>query len=136
MAKILDDDRGIGLVDVLVAMMLLAVVAASILPAITLAMRVSSNNVDYATASQIVDRELDKAQVDVPKTCAALQSLVGDVIGNSEPDPRGTVLTITRTLGSCPAVYPGVASYTVTVSKQDGGSLSSATATIQLTSAN
>jgi len=130
------DERGIGLVDVLVAMMLLAILAVSIVPAIALDMRVSSNNVDYATASQIVDRELDKAQVDVPKTCAALQSLVGDVIGNSEPDPRGTILTIERTLGSCPSVYPGVVNYTVTVSNQSGASLSSATATIQLTSAS
>lgn len=136
MARLENDERGIGLVDVLVAMMLLAILAVSIVPAIALDMRVSSNNVDYATASQIVDRELDKAQVDVPKTCAALHSLVGDVIGNSEPDPRGTILTVTRTLGSCPAVYPGVVSYTVTVSNQSGASLSSATATIQLTSAS
>jgi len=136
MKRLQQDERGIGLVDVLVAMMLLAILAVSIVPAIALDMRISSNNVDYATASQIVDRELDKAQVDVPKTCAALQSLIGDVIGNSEPDPRGTILTIKRTLGSCPAVYPGVVNYTVTVSNQSGASLSSATATIQLTSAS
>ncbi|WP_022882705.1 type IV pilus modification PilV family protein [Gryllotalpicola ginsengisoli] len=131
-----DDERGIGLIDVLVAMMLLAVLAVAILPVLTLSMRTASNNVDTSTASQIVDRELDQAQIDIPNTCNALKTWAADLNGLQVTDPRGTVLTIHRVFTQdCPSLYPAVVTYSVWVGRQGATQhLAEATARIQLTS--
>lgn len=132
------NEVGLGIVDVLVAMVLLAILAVAIVPAIALSIKTSSNNVDTATASQIVDRELDQAQIDIPNTCDALQTWAADLNGLQVTDPRGTVLTIHRVFTQgCPSLYPSVVTYAVWVGKQGATQhLAEATARIQLTSEN
>jgi len=138
MAITRDDERGIGLIDVLVAMLLLSILAIAVVPTIVIAMKTSSNNVDTSTASELVDRDLDQVQIDIPTTCAALTSWASDEIGAGVTDPRGTVLEVHRVFTQgCPSLYPGLVTVSVWVSKQGQTQpLAQATARMQLTSAN
>lgn len=122
MKRLLKDEEGLGLVDVLVAMILLGILAVAIIPTLTLAMRVSSNNVDLASASQLVDQELDLAHSHLPTTCAALQTYVTDPIGLDFADPRGVTLSTHRELEqpfTCPVLFPATIHFTVWVGKKD-----------------
>ena len=140
MTHLLRAERGIGLVDVLVAMMLLSVLAVAILPALTLAMRVASNNVDVASASQLVDQELDKAHAHLPTTCAAVDYYVSDPIGLNDADPRGTILTTHYEVEQpfvCPSIFPATIHFSVWVGKQGSSQhLADGSVELELTSAN
>lgn len=135
-----NDEAGIGLVDVLVAMMLLGILTVAILPTLTLAIRVASNNVDVASASQLVDQELDTAHAHLPTTCAAVQVFAGDPIGINETDPHGTTLTTHREVESpfvCPSIFPATVHLTVWVGKQGSSQhLADGSVELELTAAN
>lgn len=125
-------EAGLGLIEVMVSMLLLAMIAVGIVPVVTLAMRVSSDNVSLATASQLVDQEMDLARGLAP-TCAALSAWAADSVGLLTTDPRGTVLQIHRAAIVCPSNFPAAVPYTVWVGIQGSTShLSSATTLIQL----
>lgn len=125
-------ENGLGLIEVMVSMMLLAMLAVAVVPVVTLAMRVSATNVSLATASQLVDQEMDLARGLSP-TCAALSTWTSDTNGLLISDPRGTVLQIHRSAITCPTNFPATVPYTIWVGIQGSTSqLTSATTLIDL----
>lgn len=125
-------EDGLGLIEVMVSMLLLALLAVAVVPVVQLAMRVSSTNVSLATASQLVDQEMDLARSLSP-TCAALSTWASDTNGLLISDPRGTVLQIHRSAITCPTNFPATVPYTVWVGIQGSTSqLTSATTLIDL----
>jgi hypothetical protein len=128
-------EDGLGLIEVMVSMLLLAMLAVAVVPVVTLAMTVSSTNVSLATASQLVDQEMDLARSLSP-TCAAVSAWTSDSNGLLVSDPRGTVLQIHRAAISCPTNFPAAVPYAVWVGIQGSTAhLSSATTLIDLNSA-
>jgi type II secretory pathway pseudopilin PulG len=103
-------DDGIGLIEIVISMFLIALIAISFLPLLLHTLTASTTNTSTSAASQLVQSSMDQARV-VSPTCSAATSFVAATIA-SVPDARGVVLQPQRQMiGSCPTAYPG----TVTV---------------------
>lgn len=101
-------DVGLGLVEILVSMMILAILAIAVLPVLVQGLRTSSRNATLATASQFAGQELDLVRT-FSSDCATV-STFDDVPSRVATDARGVSLEIRRSVGACPAAtdYPGV----------------------------
>lgn len=110
-------DEGFSLVEVIIAMFLLAVLSLAVLPLIIGATRLSVTNKDLVAATTFANSQLapirDAFPVNPgsPTKCSDLQArAVASVI-----DPAGTGLVATVVVGACPTAYPGSVAVTVTV---------------------
>jgi prepilin-type N-terminal cleavage/methylation domain-containing protein len=106
-------DEGFTLIEVVVAMLLMAILALALLPSLIGILKASVRNVSVATATQFVNRNLVDART-VGTTCTGIQAFGAAVIGPLTDD-RGVTFSTTRTVGPCPAIYPGTGKVTVTV---------------------
>lgn len=107
-------DAGIGLVEIVVAMFLLAILAVSFLPLLVDALRASVRNSSVATANSIMSEQLDSASA-VGRTCDALVAWAAGTVP-AVTDDRGTVYSPDRVVTGCPAAtYPSSARVTVSV---------------------
>ena len=106
-------DEGFTLIEVLIAMLLLAILALAILPSLTGILKASVRNVNVATATQIVNRNLVDART-IGTTCAAIQSYGAAVVA-TVTDTRGVTFSTTRAVSACPATYPATVKVSVTV---------------------
>lgn len=124
-----DRDAGLGLVEILVSMLILALLAIAVLPVLMQGMKTSSNTATLATAGQLAAQELEVART-LSADCATL-SAFDDAPAHTALDARGVSLLISRSVGACPAAadYPGVVRVTVQVAKVDAPSAVLATAT-------
>ena len=112
-------DRGLGLVEILVAMLLLAILSVSFLPVLItglqLAVRTSQNN----TATQLVNEQLDRLAA-VDATCTALTTYASEVVP-TVTDERGVDYVVDRITPGCAAgTYPRVVNVQLEVSINDG----------------
>ncbi|WP_158865663.1 prepilin-type N-terminal cleavage/methylation domain-containing protein [Leifsonia sp. AG29] len=129
-------DAGFTLVEVMVAMLLLAVLALAILPTFVAQLRATSVNTTIATASQLAGQQIDDAQSRAA-TCAALQAYQSETVA-PVVDARGIALQATRTVSlPCPTTYPATISVTVTVAASGSATiLASVTSLVLLRSAS
>src|SRR3954447_4543162 len=107
------DDAGIGMIEIVVAMFMLALLALSFAPLLAGTLRLSAANSDRTTAAELVERQLSEARSQTA-TCAGLTAYA------TSPAPaartgRNLVLSSTRSV-TCPSTYPGTARVTVRVS--------------------
>lgn len=110
------DQRGFGIIEIVVAMFLLGIVAVMILPSVITSLQLSSANVRVTTASQLVNEQLDLARGIAP-TCDAIQTFSAETLGMLQTDPRGTVLRVHREAATtCPTTYPDAMTFTAWVS--------------------
>jgi prepilin-type N-terminal cleavage/methylation domain-containing protein len=107
------NDEGFTLIEVLIAMLLLAILALALLPSLIGILKPSVRNVNVATATQIVNRNLVDART-IGTTCAALQSYGAAVVA-TVTDTRNVTFSTTRSVTACPASYPGTVKVTVSV---------------------
>ncbi len=110
-------DAGLGLVEIVVSMLLLAIIAAAFLPVLATTVVQSAKNVTMTTATQMVNDQLERGRNASP-TCAALTSFKNETLLDIV-DSRAVPLKTTRTLGACPTTYPGTVSLTATVTRTD-----------------
>lgn len=125
----LEDETGFGLVEIVVSMFILALVAISLLPLLITGVKQAAANTTSATATQIVQDQLELARTQA-STCAALTTLGSQTWTTF--DPRGVELHVDRTVGACPASgdYPGTVSVAIGVERHDGADVTElATAT-------
>ena len=116
-------------------MFLLGVLAIALLPLLISSAQLSSKNVTLATATQLVNEQMDVAR-QLGKNCAVITTHANETIGLLNTDPRGTVLAMTRLVGACPASFPGTIDYTAQVHIQGSAViLAQATTRIYVTSA-
>lgn len=106
-------DEGFTLVEVLIAMLLLAILALAILPSLVGILKASVRNVNVATATQMVNQNLTDART-IGTTCAAIQSY-GAAVVSTVTDTRGVTFSTTRTVSACPTTYPATVKVSVTV---------------------
>ena len=129
------DDKGIGLTEVLVAMLLLAIVAIALLPLLITGMKLAVTNTTVAAASQLANDRIRAAQAAAPG-CADVVAAVNGTFDTT--DKRGVALRATTTVvGSCPAgVETSAATLkvtTVVVRSDTGDQLASASTLVLVT---
>jgi Tfp pilus assembly protein PilV len=111
----LRDDDGFGLTEIVVSMFMLALIAVAFLPLLINGLKTSSATATLATATQFLNTQMQKASA--VNTCSAATSLGGV---QSLTDPRGVVIQLTTTVGSCPT-GPGTIAVSATAIRNDTG---------------
>jgi len=106
------EQGGFTLIEVVVAMFLLAIVATGLIPALVGSLKVSAQNTNIATASQLVSQQIDIARSG-PATCAALTSYKNAVLP-PVVDARGASYQPKRNSVTCTAAA-GIAKVKVSV---------------------
>jgi type II secretory pathway pseudopilin PulG len=120
-------DEGIGLVEVVIAMMLLALLAVSFLPVLIQGLQTAAVNATRSTGNQLVQQQIENARVQ--GYCQQIVDL-GAAAVSPVVDPRGVTLLTTRTPGTCPVSYPGTISFEVSVTREDTGEVLSTATTL------
>ena len=117
-------EEGVGLIEILISIMLLAILATALVPVLVNGLRQASSNATLATATQLANNELERARS--WKTCSALTPSSVNIT-----DAREVVLSMTTTVGSCSPTpeNPVSVPVTVTVTRQDTGVVVTSTTT-------
>ncbi|WJL94337.1 prepilin-type N-terminal cleavage/methylation domain-containing protein [Microbacterium sp. ET2] len=116
-----DLDDGFGLVEVVVAMLLFAVIAMAILPLAIQATKLSAGNRDTVTAQALASGELAALRELFPdhaaNSCAAVRGAAGTTAA-----PAASDLVADLTVATCPATFPSTVTATVAVRDTTVGS--------------
>lgn len=115
-------DDGFGLVEIIVSMFVLATLAIALLPVLVTGIKQSAVNSTLATATQLVNRQMQLAQSS-GSVCANLGSLAGTT---ALTDNRGVIISVTTTVGTCPAGVGTVEVSAVAVRTDTGNTLAEA----------
>jgi len=91
------NDAGFGLIEIVVSMFMLAILAIAFLPVLVEGLKQSVATSTTATATQLVAERMQLAQAKGP-VCADVAVLAGT---SQFTDPRGVILAVTTTVGSC-----------------------------------
>ena len=114
-------EQGFGMIEIVVSFFLLSVLSLSFIPVLINSWKTSGTNTTMATATQIVNQQLEGARavrsaavtspscLDITKF---LQVTLAPVI-----DPRGVSLQPKWDATSCPSSYPGVVRVGVSVTR-------------------
>ena len=106
-AKRHQDDRGLGLVEIVVAMFLLALLSVAFLPLLINSLQQTIRNATISTATQVLNEQLDALLAAQP-TCAAITAFESAVPGPTT-DRRGVVYQATRSVPECSSLtYAGL----------------------------
>jgi|GEM_PF-3109323 len=114
-------DGGFSMVEVVVAMMLLALIAVALLPALVSGMQLSIGQAQKGAAIRIANSVIEDARAE--PTCAAINALSG-----TESDGRGGTLTVVASSPDCASEK--AVDFTVTVSDRDAATLYTAHAIV------
>lgn len=106
-------DEGLGLVEIMIALFLLAVLAVSFLPVLIQGLQLSVRNATLSTASQVLNEELDLLSA-VDGTCAALAAHLA-ATPVTVTDERGVSYVPQRALHAGATCTEGAAPSTVQV---------------------
>lgn len=125
---------GLSLIEVVVAMMLLAILAVAFLPVLIQGLQTAAVNSTRATANQLANLQLETARSQ-GGDCSNITDLEYAAV-SPVVDKRNVTLLTTRDAGLCPGVLPGTLSFTVTITRQDTGAvLATATTLIYVSQA-
>ena len=117
----LEDESGFGIIEVVISMFLLGLLSISFIPLLINSVKNSGSNTTIATATQIVNQQIEGARavrsaVATAPSCSDitkfLQVTLAPVI-----DPRGVTLIPQWDPTVCPTGYPGVVRARVTVTR-------------------
>ena len=121
-------DTGLGLIEIVVSMFLLALLAIAFLPLLVTSMRTTVVNSTTATATQLVNQQMELAR-GAGNTCSELSVFRAATLG-AVTDSRGVSYQPARSVGSCTAVaagYPTTVSVTVSIAPSMGPTVSAKT---------
>ena len=107
-------DEGMGLIEIVIAMFLLALLAMAALPLLIGTLQLSAGNSSVTTATQLVEEQLAQARSQTA-TCGGLTAFAASTVP-PVTDGTGALLQPTRTV-TCPASYPGTARFVATVTR-------------------
>lgn len=114
-------ESGFGMIEVMVSLFLLSILSISFIPVLINSIKNTGSNTTIATATQIVNQEIEGARAvrsptsTVPSCYDITQFL--QVTLAPVTDPRGVVLLPKWDATSCPSSYPGVVRARVSVSR-------------------
>ncbi|WP_210479832.1 hypothetical protein [Naasia sp. SYSU D00948] len=129
-SEVAEGDAGIGLIEIVIAMFVLALLALSFAPLIAGSPPLAAGSADRATAAELVERQLAEARGQTA-TCSGITAYAA-APALAASTGRGIALTSSRTV-TCPPAYPGTARLTVSVS--GGGSVLASATTLIFVSA-
>ena len=122
------NDDGFGLVEIVVSMLLIGVIAVSFLPVLVRALTASALNVTVATATQIINEQLDAGRASV-RNCEQLLAFVS-VTPAPVTDSQSIVLQANRSASDCNDANVNYASITVTVTRSDTAAIAAEATTL------
>ncbi|MER7797890.1 hypothetical protein [Microbacterium sp. NPDC096154] len=128
-----DDDKGFGMAEALVSMLLLAVIAAAFLPLLATSLKAATVNTTVTTATQAVNEQLSTISTREFLCSEISHWLTAGTITHS--DPRGVKTYLHRTAGAGWPTCSTGGTVTLTVSATDTPVLGSPETTV-LTSAS
>ncbi|WP_394770578.1 hypothetical protein [Lacisediminihabitans sp.] len=121
-----------GIIEIVVAMLLLALLLLSFAPVLVNTIKLSARNTTIATATQIVSQQIEAARAVSTQSSTATKcsDIAGFIAITPAPvvDPRGVTLQPVWTAITCPLIYPGVVKVRVSVT-QPGYPAATASAT-------
>ena len=123
------DDKGFGLVEIVVSMLILALLSMALLPVLVQGLQQSVTNSTLATATQLANDRIRAAQAQAP-VCANVGTTAGV---KTLTDDHGVPLKATTTVGSCPT-GTGTVSVSVSVIRSDSGKVLTTASTLVLVS--
>jgi type II secretory pathway pseudopilin PulG len=131
--RIHHQETGIGLIEVVVAMFLLALLALSFVPVLIQGMRTTASNAVMATATQLVSSTIGDARASGP-LCSGVAAFANDPNAASATTSAGHGVTLetSRSSVTCPtgaSDYPTTVSFSVTVTSTADPSIILAKAT-------
>ncbi len=106
-------EDGLGLVEIMIALFLLAILAVSFLPVLIQGLQLSVRNATLSTASQVLAEELDRLG-SVPRTCADLAAHLATT-PTPTTDGRGVVYQPQRSLHAGATCVAGATPSTVKI---------------------
>lgn len=129
-AGISDPDDGIGLVEVVIAMLLFAVIAMAILPLALQATKLSAGNRDAVAAQSFASGELAAVRARFPDEAANSCAEVRSTARTGAPDAAASGLVADTAVDSCPGTYPAALTVTVAVRDPDASDPAAAVVTL------
>ncbi|WP_169582763.1 MULTISPECIES: type II secretion system protein [Microbacterium] len=118
------DDDGFSIVEVVIAMFLLAIVAVALMPALFQGIRLSSEQSAVATATRELNALVEEARLS--PTCAGLSAVA---LSKTVEDGSGGSITTSGTVGTCPATSKTVRLH-LTAVDSSGDTLATTTAIV------
>lgn len=104
---------GISLVEVIIAMFILALMSVATLPLLIGGVKASATNRDLVAANSLAVAQLAALQTAFPNSAANSCGAVRASATGGVTDPSGSAVTATITVGSCPASYPATVPVTI-----------------------
>lgn len=126
---ILADQAGVSLVEIVVAMFILAMMSIGVLPLMMGAVAASAGNRDLVAATALVNGQLATLESTFPNTSENSCAAVSTAAAAGITDPSGSGATADIVIGDCPTDYPGTVTVRITGYRPD-----SAKPAIELTS--
>jgi Tfp pilus assembly protein PilV len=126
------DDRGFGMVEIVVSMFLIALIALAFIPVLIQGMRISVANTSIATATQLVSQNMEQARAR-GTNCSDLRKFAAELVP-PVVDQRGVSFQQVRVAVACTGVstdYPKTVPFRVRVT-ETGSSTELASATTRL----
>ena len=114
-----DEQSGFGLVELIVAMAILAIISLSLVPLLLNGVRQSAAATTLATATQLANEQIENAAAQ-PTLCQDFND-TNILTTKTQVDPRGVTLVITNTVAACPTAFPNSRLFVTTVTRQDTG---------------
>lgn len=111
------NEDGISLIEVVVALSLLAIVATAFAPLMLASVHLANKTAMMASATAVVNNHIESLR-DYPVGCEAL----ADIPARAGYDGRGGVIAATVTI-ECPDQYPGTADVWVAAGNEIHGTL-------------
>lgn len=114
-------EDGFGVIEVVISMFLLSILSVSFIPLLVNSIKSTGKNTTIATATQIVNQEIEGARAVRSPTatapsCLDITNFLSVTIA-STTDPRGVTLIPKWDPTSCPTTYPGVVRARVSVTR-------------------
>ena len=114
-------ENGFGVIEVVISMFLLSLLSVSFIPLLVNSITSTGKNTTIATATQIVNQEIEGARAVRSPTatspsCLDITNFLNVTIA-SVTDPRGIMLLPNWDMPTCPASYPGVVRARVSVTR-------------------
>lgn len=116
------DERGIGIIEIVISMFLIALLILSFIPVLINSNRLSGRNTTMATATQIVSKQIEAARAVTSSTstapsCANMNNFMVSPPPSAVVDPRGVTLLAVWSPITCPATYPGTVHMRVSITQ-------------------
>ena len=119
-------EQGSALVEAVVSMVLLMIVLLSVLPVLTQSFFQTTKDAELVTASSLAGRAIEDELAQ--KTCAGLTAL--DQSTSAGPTVSLRTVRTVRTIGACPAHFPGTVRVDVVVTDSATGAVEISAATL------